>query len=218
VNTVWAQVGDDLGVNTMTEYMKRYGFYEKPPIDLPAGELRAANVLSPADVPYPPGSVDEDIGRIAIGQGGLAVTPLQMAMVASTVADDGRLMVPHLVSRITDPDGQTVRTIAPKLYHQVMTTQSAQAINQMMRTVVDEGTGTPARLASGIQFAGKTGTASVGPSGENETDPWFIGFAPANDPKVAVAVMLENTDNETGGQVAGPIASSVVQTLLDEGK
>jgi peptidoglycan glycosyltransferase len=218
VNTVWAQVGDDLGVNTMTQYMKRYGFYSRPPIDLPAGELRASNVLSPAAVPYPPGSVDEDIGRIAIGQGGLAVTPLQMAMVASTVADNGRLMVPHLVSRITDPDGQTVRTVAPKLYHQVMTTQAAQAINQMMRTVVDEGTGTPARLASGIQFAGKTGTASVGPTGENETDPWFIGFAPANDPKVAVAVMLENTDNETGGQVAGPIASSVVQTLLDEGK
>jgi peptidoglycan glycosyltransferase len=218
VNTVWAQVGEDLGVTTMTRYMKRYGFYAQPPIDLPVGELRASDVLSPAGVAYPAGSVDEDIGRIAIGQGGLAVTPLQMAMVASTVADDGRLMVPHLVSRITHPDGQTVRTISPKLYHQVMTTKSAQAINQMMRTVVDEGTGTPAKLASGIQFAGKTGTASVGPAGENETDPWFIGFAPANDPQVAVAVMLENTDDETGGQVAGPIASSVVQTLLDEGK
>jgi peptidoglycan glycosyltransferase len=99
-----------------------------------------------------------------------------------------------------------------------MSASSAQAINGMMRTVVDEGTGAPAKLAGGIQFAGKTGTASVGPTGENETDPWFIGFAPADDPKVAVAVMLENTDNETGGQVAGPIASSVVQTLLNEGR
>jgi peptidoglycan glycosyltransferase len=101
VNTVWAQVGEDLGVATMTQYMKRYGFYSKPPIDLPSDELRASDVLSSAGVAYPAGSVDEDIGRIAIGQGGLAVTPLQMAMVASTVADDGRLMVPHLVSRIT---------------------------------------------------------------------------------------------------------------------
>jgi peptidoglycan glycosyltransferase len=218
VNTVWAQVGEDLGVATMTQYMKRYGFYSKPPIDLPSDELRASDVLSSAGVAYPAGSVDEDIGRIAIGQGGLAVTPLQMAMVASTVADDGRLMVPHLVSRVTGADGQTVRTVTPRLDRQVMTASSAQAINGMMRTVVDEGTGAPAKLAGGIQFAGKTGTASVGPTGENETDPWFIGFAPADDPKVAVAVMLENTDNQTGGQVAGPIASSVVQTLLNEGR
>ena len=218
VNTVWAQVGEALGTSTLTGYMKRFGFYSTPPLDLPSGELRTSDVLSPAGVVYPPGSVDEDIGRIAIGQGGLAVTPLQMAMVASAVADDGRLMTPHLVSRISSPTGQTVRTIAPKLYHRVMSAQSAQSITQMMRTVVDEGTGAPAKLSSGIEFAGKTGTASVGAAGKNETDPWFIGFAPANHPKVAVAVMLENTANQTGGQVAGPIASSVVQTLLDEGK
>ena len=83
-----------------------------------------------------------------------------------------------------------------------MTAQSAQSINQMMRTVVDEGTGQAASLG-GISFAGKTGTASVGQTGQNRTDPWFIGFAPANDPKVAVAVVLENTQNEFGGQVAG---------------
>jgi peptidoglycan glycosyltransferase len=218
INTVWAQVGVELGTRTMTTYMKRYGFYARPPIDRPAGELRASDVLSPAGVAYPPGSPDEDIGRIAIGQGGLSVSPLQMAMVASAVADGGRLMVPHLVSTIVNHDGVTVRTVRPRLYHQVMSATSAGEINEMMRTVVDEGTGVPARLASGIQFAGKTGTASVGPPGEDRTDPWFIGFAPADDPKVAVAVALENTDNGYGGQVAGPIASSVVQTLLDEGK
>jgi peptidoglycan glycosyltransferase len=218
INTVWAQVGVDLGTRTLTDYMRRFGFYATPPLDLPAAELRPSDVLSPAGVAYPAGSEDEDIGRIAIGQGGLAVSPLQMAMVASAVADEGKLMVPHLVSKIVSHTGDTVTTVRPRLYHRVMTATSAGDVNQMMRTVVDEGTGAPARLASGIQFAGKTGTASVGRSGEQRTDPWFIGFAPANDPKVAVAVVLENTADEYGGQVAGPIASDVVSALLSEGK
>ncbi|HET9124905.1 MAG TPA: penicillin-binding protein 2 [Solirubrobacteraceae bacterium] len=217
VNTVWAQIGEAVGVRTMTEYMKRFGFYTTPPIDLPSNELRASDVLSPAGVAYPPGSPNEDIGRIAIGQGGLAVSPLQMAMVASAVADNGKLMRPHLVSRITNSQGATVQTIAPRLYHQVMSARAAQEINGMMRNVVDEGTGTPAQLG-GIPFAGKTGTATVGADGANITDPWFIGFAPANDPKVAVAVMLEHTQGDYGGQTAGPIAASVVRTLLQEGK
>jgi peptidoglycan glycosyltransferase len=217
VNTIWAPVAVSLGTRTMTEYMKRFGFYAKPPIDLPSGELRASDVLSSAGSSYPAGSADEDIGRIGIGQGGLAVSPLQMAMVASAVADNGRLMVPHLVHRITNRDGETVRTIQPRLYHQVMTATTAQEINEMMRTVVDEGTGTPASLGD-VSFAGKTGTASVGPAGEDLTQPWFIGFAPADDPKVAVAVDIERTDDGSGGQVAGPIAADVVKTLLAEGK
>lgn len=217
INTVWAQVGVDVGTSVMTDYMKRFGFYSEPPIDLPKAELRASDVLSPAGVAYPPGSQDEDIGRISIGQGGLAVAPLQMAMVASTIADNGQLMRPHIASRFVNPQGETVDTIHPTLYHRVMSANSAQEINQMMRTVVDEGTGTPASLG-GIPFAGKTGTASVGKTGQNRTDPWFIGFAPANDPKVAVAVVLENTPDEYGGQAAGPIAAAVVRTLLQEGK
>ena len=218
INTVWAQVAVALGTRTMTEYMKRFGFYAKPPIDLPPGELRASDVLSSTGTPYPAGSADEDIGRIGIGQGGLAVTPLQMAMVAAAVADDGRLMVPHFGDRVVNPDGETVETIRPQLYHRVMSATAAQEINQMMRTVVDEGTGTPAQLGSGISFAGKTGTASIGPAGADETQPWFIGFAPANDPKVAIAVDIEKTVGGYGGQVAAPIAKDVVQTLLAEGK
>ena len=219
VNTVWAPVAEHVGIRTMTEYMKRFGFYSKPPLDYPASEMRPSFVESPGGQAYPPGSADEDIGRIGIGQGGLLVTPLQMAMVASAVADDGKLMVPHLVASVIAPDGRTVTTIAPRLYHQVMSAKTAQEINLMMRTVVDEGTGTPAQLGNGIQFAGKTGTASVGPTGLGETQPWFIGFAPANDPKVAVAVDLERSDSGlSGGQVAAPIAKDVVQTLLSEGK
>jgi penicillin-binding protein A len=219
VNTVWAPVAENVGIKTMTEYMKRFGFYSTPPLDYPASEMTASKVQSPGGQFYPPGSPNEDIGRIGIGQGGLVVTPLQMAMVASAVADGGKLMVPHLVSEVTNPDGRTVKTVKPQLYHRVMTPKTAQEVNLMMRTVVDEGTGTPAQLGGGIQFAGKTGTASVGPSGAGETQPWFIGFAPADDPKVAVAVDLErSTSGQFGGEVAAPIARDVVQTLLSEGK
>jgi penicillin-binding protein A len=218
INTVYAQVAENVGRRTMTDYMKRFGFYSRPPLDLPPGELSPSVVLDPHGKPFPPGSPNEDIGRIGIGQGGLAVTPLQMAMVASAVANGGKLMTPHLVARVVDQTGRTVDTIQPTVYSNVMTSQTASEITQMMRDVVDEGTGTPAQLGSGIPFAGKTGTASIGPAGQNETQPWFIGFAPANDPKVAVAVTIEKTIGGFGGQVAAPIAKNVVQTLLAEGK
>jgi peptidoglycan glycosyltransferase len=218
VNTVWAQVAEALGRGTMTDYMKRFGFYSKPPIDLPRAELASSYPVSSTGKAFPPGSPNEDIGRIAIGQGGLEVTPLQMAMVASAVADGGRLMKPHLATRAVDPDGRTVKTISPTLWHQVMKRSTADAIAQMMKKVVDEGTGTPAQLGQGITFAGKTGTASVGLAGANQTQPWFIGFAPIDNPKVAIAVTVERTDGGFGGTVAAPIAKAVVQTLLADGK
>ena len=218
VNTVWAQVGESLGRPTMTEYMKRFGFYSKPPLDYPAGEINPSRPVSSTGHPYLPGSPDEDIGRIAIGQGGLQVTPLQMAMVAAAVANGGKLMTPHFTSRVVDPDGRTVQTINPTVYSQVMKSSTAQAVGRMMKTVVDEGTGTPAQLGNNISFAGKTGTASIGATGSNLTEPWFIGFAPIQNPKVAVAVTIEQTQGGFGGTVAAPIAKAVVQTLLAEGR
>ncbi|MFZ0088502.1 MAG: penicillin-binding transpeptidase domain-containing protein [Solirubrobacteraceae bacterium] len=218
VNTVWAQVAESLGRPTMTEYMKRFGFYAKPPIDLPDNEVVTSRPYSPRGRPYPAGSPNEDIGRIAIGQGGLEVTPLQMAMVASAVADRGKLMAPRLSTKAVDQDGATVATFAPSTYHQVMKPSTAAEVAQMMKTVVDEGTGTPAQLGNDISFAGKTGTASIGPAGANETQPWFIGFAPVQNPQVAIAVTVEKTDGGFGGTVAAPIAKAVVQTLLNEGK
>jgi penicillin-binding protein A len=215
---VWAQVAEALGRGTMTRYMKRFGFYAKPPIDLPRDELHSSYPVSSTGRAYSAGSPNEDIGRIAIGQGGLEVTPLQMAMVASAVADGGRLMRPHLATKAVDQDGRTVKTITPTLYHQVMKRSTADEIAQMMKKVVDEGTGTPAQLGAGITFAGKTGTASVGVAGANQTQPWFIGFAPIQDPKVAIAVTVERSNGGFGGTVAAPIAKAVVQTLLAEGK
>ena len=218
VNTVWAQVAESVGRPTMTDYMKRFGFYAKPPIDLPSGELVSSRPFDDKGHPFPVGSPDEDIGRIGIGQGGLQVTPLQMAMVASAVADHGTLMKPLLTTKVVDQTGKTVETIAPSVEDQVMKPAVASEVTQMMKTVVDEGTGTPAQLGSGISFAGKTGTASIGPTGANETQPWFIGFAPADNPQVAIAVTIAKTIGGFGGQVAAPIAKQVVQTLLAEGK
>jgi peptidoglycan glycosyltransferase len=216
VNTVWAQVAVALGRATMTKYMERFGFYSRPPLDYPPFQLEVSQPWSYTGKRLPPGSPNEDIGRIGIGQGGLLVTPLQMAMVAAAVANQGKLMVPHLTDRVVDQTGRTVETITPSVYSQVMKPSTAQEVAQMMKKVVDEGTGTAARLGN-IDVAGKTGTAQVGVTGSGLTQPWFIGFAPIQNPKVAVAVTVERTQGEFGGQVAAPIASAVIQKLLSEG-
>ncbi|HEY2771009.1 MAG TPA: penicillin-binding transpeptidase domain-containing protein [Solirubrobacteraceae bacterium] len=216
VNTVWAQVAENVGRATMTKYMKRFGVYSKPPLDYPPNEMVASHVESPTGRSYAPGSRNEDIGRIGIGQGGLVVTPLQMAMVAAAVANKGVLMAPQFMDRAVDQDGRTVTTNHPKVYNKVMSPQTAAEVTDMMRHVVEEGTGTPAQLG-GISVAGKTGTASVGIQGSNLTQPWFIGFAPVGDPKVAVAVTVERTQGGFGGTVAAPIAKNVIQTLLQDG-
>jgi penicillin-binding protein A len=215
VNTVWAQVAEALGRPTMTDYMKRFGFYSTPPIDLPPSELNASQPYVRPGHPYPPGSPREDIGRIGIGQGGLLVTPLQMAMVAAAVANGGKLIVPHLTDRVVDQTGRTVETIKPAVYSQVMKPSTAQQLTQMMTKVVEEGTGQAAQLPAGV--AGKTGTAEIGATGSNLTQPWFIGFAPVQNPTVAVAVTVEQTQGGFGGTVAAPIAAAVIQTLLAEG-
>lgn len=217
INTIFAQVAQDVGRATMTKYMMRFGFYARPPLDYPPAELNASRPVSPGGVPYPPGSPNEDIGRIGIGQGGIQVTPLQMAMVAAAVANGGKLMVPHLTDRVVNQTGQTVKTITPSVYSQVMKPSTAGEITQMMRNVVEEGTGQPANLG-GVSIAGKTGTASIGATGSGLTEPWFIGFAPVNDPKIAVAVTIDQTQGGYGGTVAAPIAAKVIQTLLSEGQ
>ena len=125
-------------------------------------------------------------------------------------------MTPRLADKVVDTDGRTIRTYKPSVYSDVMSPSTAQQVNQMMRTVVEEGTGTPAQLGN-ISVAGKTGTAQVGIAGSNLTQPWFIGFAPADNPKVAVAVTVERTQGGFGATVAAPIARSVMQTLLSQG-
>ena len=212
VNTVWAQVAERLGKETMGKYMRRFGFNQKPVLDFPpeqrrtSGEFIGQKLLAPT-------SDRVDVGRMAIGQDKLAVTPLQMAMVASAVANDGRLMKPHLTDRIVDPDGRTRDRIQSETLSQVMKASSAQKLNEMMQGVVREGTGTAAAL-SGTDVAGKTGTAEVPCPGGLGVQTWFIGFAPARDPKVAIAATVECSGGQ-GGTVAAPIAKQVMETLLN---
>ncbi len=210
VNTVWAEVGEELGAETMDRYMSRLGFGEQAAVDLPSGERRASGRF-PGGRLAPVATDSTDIGRLAIGQEKLAVTPLQMAMVASAVANGGRLMTPHITDRVVDGDGRTVARIEPDEMAQVMSADSAAKVGAMMSKVVQEGSGTAAALA-GVDVAGKTGTAEVDrPCGPNQV--WFIAFAPAAAPRVAVAVTLECSQG-TGGVVAAPIAKQVMQELL----
>ncbi|HEU4979310.1 MAG TPA: penicillin-binding transpeptidase domain-containing protein [Solirubrobacteraceae bacterium] len=212
VNTYFAQVGEQIGKATLKKYMQRLGFDQPVPIDLPtearasSGERLHGRILDPT-------SRFVDVGRMAIGQDKLAVTPLQMAMVAAAVANNGVLVRPHLTDRIVDQDGRTVRRIGTQEIDRVMSAQTANEVRDMMKQVIKEGTGTAAAL-SGIDVAGKTGTASVGPTGANLTQPWFIAFAPADNPRIAVAVTVERSVGGFGGTVAAPIAKNVMEALL----
>jgi penicillin-binding protein A len=209
VNTVWAQVGEALGRKTMAKYMERFGFYARPPLDYPAGQRFASGEFDRRGDLLSPTSPQIDVGRMAIGQDKLQVTPLQMAMVAGAVGNDGELVRPHFGDRTVDPDGRTVDDVGTTLYHRVMKAETAAKVKEMMSNVVKEGTGTAAAL-SGIQVAGKTGTAERG-DGTNQV--WFIGLAPVENPKIAIAVTVERSDGE-GGTVAAPIAKQVLEALL----
>jgi peptidoglycan glycosyltransferase len=221
INTVYAQVGLDVGRATMEDYMKRFGFYSQPPIDLPAGSTVASGERSRStNRLLLPTSTDVDLGRMSIGQDQLAVTPLQMAMVVSAIADGGKLMEPRLATKVVNPDGQTTQTIAPKLDDRVMTAKTASEMSSMMTDVVEEGTGQAADLGSlKGEVAGKTGTASTGGTSDGQPldDAWFVGFAPVSAPKIAVAVVLRNIPNGYGGTYSAPIAAQMMQTLLAEG-
>jgi peptidoglycan glycosyltransferase len=155
---------------------------------------------------------------VAIGQGGLEgeirSSPMQMAEVAAAVANGGRLMKPQLTDRVVRKDGRVKEKIQPDLQSVVMKPETAEQLAAMMSRVVEEGTGTAAAL-SGITVAGKTGTAEVGANREF-TQPWFICFAPVENPRMAVAVTVERTQGQ-GGTVAAPIAKSVLESLLGGG-
>jgi peptidoglycan glycosyltransferase len=210
VNTVFGEVGEKLGKDTMREYMKRLGFEAPVEVDLPPDERAASGERRNHRI-IPATSRFVDVGRMAIGQDKLTVTPLQMAMVASAVANGGKLMKPHLGDRVVDRDGRTVKTIKPEEMGQVMSPQTATQVGGMMAQVVKEGTGTAAAL-QGIDVAGKTGTAEVDrPCGPNQL--WFIAFAPVQNPRVAVAATVE-CGTGFGGTVAAPIAKAVMQELL----
>ena len=210
INTTFAQIGDKLGAVRLGAEMTDYGFARRPGIDLPDGEVVVSGRYRDGRL-LPNDQRDEDAARIAIGQENLQVSPLQMAMVASGVANNGRVMRPYLMTRVLDRGGNVIRQQKPERADLASNGTIAQQVNQMMQRVVEEGTGTAAAL-SGLQVAGKTGTAETDDPERNQA--WFIGFAPADDPQVAVAVVVENTSG-TGGSEAAPIAANVMRAALD---
>ncbi|HEX2127947.1 MAG TPA: penicillin-binding protein 2 [Solirubrobacterales bacterium] len=211
VNTYWAQVGEQLGTDTMVEYMERFGFYEDPKLGFPDDEVIASGVVSENELVKD----DFDVGRVAIGQGGaegqLLATPMQMAQVAATIANDGTLMEPTFLQEAQDPDGRTIEELDPEEQSEVISEEAANQLADMMQNVTEEGTASSLSVA-GVSFAGKTGTAEIDLEGTNQ--PWFITFAPADDPQIAVAATVERCQGCFGGDTAGPIATAVMENLL----
>ena len=210
INAVFCNIGKALGAKTVLEYTERFGFYEEPPIELPSEEVAISGLYRRGRpfIPEDPNQVDP--GRLAFGQERLQVTPLQMALVAAGIANDGVVMKSTLVDRIVAPDGGIVERSHPDEWKNAIEPKTAAELTAMMKAVVEGGTGTAAQI-SGVAVAGKTGTAETGVVGRNDT--WFIAFAPADNPSVAVAVALSGQSG-TGGTTAAPIAKAIMEALL----
>ncbi len=211
VNTVYAQVAEHVGKRTLARYMSRFGFDRKPQLDYPSEQMSASGEYLGQRL-IAPTSRYVDVGRMGIGQDKLQVVPLQMAEVAAAVANGGRLMTPHLTERIVDPEGRTVLQVKPRVQSVVMKPSTATAVTGMMEAVVNEGTGTAAQIP-GVQVAGKTGTAET-QIGSALNNVWFIAFAPASNPRVAIAVTLQDVPGQ-GAAFAAPIARQVMETVLN---
>jgi len=210
INAVFCDIGKKLGPALVLDYAKRFGFYQKPPLETPSDERVASGLYRHGKLFDPRNPNDVDPGRLAFGQERLLATPLQMAMVAAGVANGGSVMRPFVVDRILKPGGSILTKTAPKQFSQAVSPSTAADLSAMMQLVVESGTGTAAQIP-GVRVAGKTGTAETGREGAN--DVWFIGFAPADNPQVAVAVAISGQAG-TGGAVAAPIARAIMEALL----
>ena len=212
INSVFCNVGKTLGAGTVLDYAKRFGFYSLPPLELPESERVASGLYVHGrlfDPKHPDTQVDP--GRLAFGQEHLAVTPLQMAMVAAAIGNHGAEMRPQIVERIVAPGGKTITHLQPDQLGRPIKRQTADELTHMMELVVSGGTGTAASIP-GVRVAGKTGTAETGRG--NIYTAWFAAFAPAQAPRVAIAVVVENQLNGFGGAISAPIAKQVMEALL----
>lgn len=208
-NVSFGALGVELGPEVIAEQAEAFGFGERPMSDLPA--------VAASQFPTGEGNTDGPlIAYAAIGQQSVQTSPLQIAMVAAGIANGGTVMKPYLVDEVTSPDLEVLDKTEPEaLRSDAMSPANARALTQMMVATVDSGTGTPAQIP-GVAVAGKTGTAQRG----DDQNPlaWFVSFAPANDPKVAVAVMIEDAGvvrtDIAGGRLAAPIAKAVMEAVL----
>jgi peptidoglycan glycosyltransferase len=214
-NVVFGEIGLRLGGDKLAAQAHAFGF---------APDASSGDVLF--DIPFqtgvfPDASYFSDrlpaVALSAIGQDNVAANPMQMALVASAIANGGSEMRPRLVSEIRDPSGQVVESFAPEVFGQPISSQTAIQLTQMMVSVVQSGTGTAAQIP-GVEVAGKTGTAQHGEGLAPHA--WFVSFAPAQNPKIAVAVIVLDGGSlgseATGGVVAAPIARAVMEAALHE--
>jgi peptidoglycan glycosyltransferase len=211
INAVFCDLGIKLGSAAILDKAKDFGFYSAPPIELPPSEVAASGPYNYAKHRLYDNPRLLDPGRMAFGQDKLLVTPLQMALVAAAVANNGTIMQPHLINRVTNSSGGTVVKVHQQVWKHAMKPATAAAINQMMQGVVQSGTGRAAQIP-GVAVAGKTGTAET--SEPRVYTAWFIFFAPAENPQVAGAIAVEHQLNGFGGAVAAPIAKLLMQAIL----
>jgi peptidoglycan glycosyltransferase len=203
-NTAFAGLGLRLGAHAIDREATLFGFGTAPQIP-----LQASASVFPNNLNLP------QTAQSAIGQFDVAVTPLQMAMVAAGVANHGVVMKPYLVKEVQGPDLSVLDQAQPQVLSQPLEAPAASELTSMMIGVVQSGTGTAAQIP-GVTVAGKTGTAQHGTG--QAPHAWFIAFAPAENPVVAVAVLIEDGGNlnkeATGGRVAAPIARAVIKAVL----
>ena len=203
-NTAFGNLGMTLGAKALADQAEKFGFGR--PLQIPL-------TVTPSSFPQSPNQAQ--LAQAAIGQFDVRATPLQMAMVAAGVANKGVVMQPYLVNRVRSSDLDTVQQAEPTQFSTAVTPDVAAEMTTMMEGVVQSGTGTRAQIP-GVRVAGKTGTAQTGSGGA--PDAWFTAFAPADDPKVAVAVIVENGggfgEAASGGAVAAPIARQVMAAVI----
>jgi len=210
INTTFGKVGNELGRKRLIAGMEGFGFYQTPPLPLPEGEVLPSGRYGKKGLLAPGAFMDPlDVAWAAVGQERLLATPLQMALVVGGVANGGRIMKPYYLQEIVSASGDVVGATEPEQWLVAMKPQTASELNTMMQRVVNAGTGTAAAL-EGIQVAGKTGTAE---KGDGSDLAWFVAFAPADDPEVAVVVVIEDSGS-TGGEVAAPLAAEVIKSAL----
>jgi peptidoglycan glycosyltransferase len=199
INTTFAKVGVELGAETLAGYSADFGFGESFPWRLGGAK---------SSFPDPEDMDTAHVAQASIGQADLLSTPMLMALAASAVANEGKIMEPYIVDQILSYSGAIAEKTSPSVWLRPITAATAATMTDLMIQVVKSGTGTAAALP-GVQVAGKTGTAEVA---EAESHAWFAGFAPARDPQVAVVVLVEN--GGSGGNVAAPIAKQVMAAAL----
>lgn len=200
-NTSMAWLANELGAEALNRQAEEFGFGQALQIPLPVTASR-----------YPTDADDAQVGLTGIGQYDVRVTPLQVAMISGAIANDGVVMTPYLIDTVRDKDLDPIDTTEATEFNTAISPATAQELTDMMVAVVQSGSGSGAALPN-AQVAGKTGTAEYGSSGAAHA--WFTGFAPADNPSIAVAVVVESaTDDwtgETGGVVAAPIARAVLE-------